>query len=283
MSRQQLISQMGTVTPLRLFAATLVLGSAWMAIRAQTRSSAYPEYQVTIVTNMTSETRPPSDLPVSITTTWFGRSDGSKGTKTVEVHNGRPCTTTTTWDNRTGLQVTASDCVRMKNSAPFTSLPFPSASVETCAPVLMSAFKGPETIGSLKVERFEEDGPSYKSTGFYAPSLGCLRVRAISYAKAADGHVKGTSTQEPVEVKLGTPDPTLFAIPDSYREVLPSERRNALSRYYSGLQEAAACLRLSNEKYDKAYLTARKQPTSTEGTTASLRKYAVGIASLVGL
>jgi hypothetical protein len=189
----------------------------------------YAEYEIRTVTTMTSATRSPAEGSPTITRVYFARKDGSIGIRTTEVYNNRPCTSTTYWNANTREEVSASDCVAMKSTVPFARFPRPPAiPAASCYAQRVDQFTGHETIQGLPVERLEIDNESVKSMTFAAPSLGCLTVRGLYYWKGKNGEVVSTTFDEPVEVKIGSHDPSLFETPSHFREVPPSERRNSL-------------------------------------------------------
>jgi hypothetical protein len=197
-------------------------------------SPVYPEYEIRTVTTLTSDSRKAADGSITVSRIFFGRRDGSRGARTTEIINGRSCTSTTYWDIRKRVEVTASDCLGMKTTAPFTRLrDFPGPALASCDTTIASPLVGREVIQGLPVEKFETDTPTDRSVNYHAPALGCLLVRALSYSKGPDGRIKGTSFDEPVEIRLRAPDPSLFETPESFREVSPVERKHALYQYFS--------------------------------------------------
>jgi hypothetical protein len=56
-----------------------------------------------------------------------------------------------------------------------------------------------------------------------APSLGCFEMRRKLQRTDSSGRVTSVNLYEVKSMNLGEPDPSLFAIPASYREVPPSE------------------------------------------------------------
>lgn len=248
------------LTPKRVFFCTVIPLSGVALLLAQFRSE-HPEYQIRLVTTMTSLTKSSPENTPTISKLHFGRRDGSVGVRTTEIVNGRPCTTTMTWNAETREQVTASDCVAMKSTTFLDRVPYRVAghAVPTCAKFLaMGNLAGVENIQGLKVERFESDTKSARTIVYAAPDLGCLMVRAAHYWKGSDGKVTSTTFEEPFDVRVGSYDPSLFSIPVDYREVLPSERRNAQDKYFRNAAVAAACLRKGNEREDKHYIEANK-------------------------
>ena len=191
---------------------------------------------------------------------FFGRGDGSKVARTTETINGKSCSSTTYWDTQAKVEVTSSDCLLMNSTVPFTRLPpSPATPIANCSTILTGNYVGSETIQGLRVHKFDDDTATSRSVNYYAPDLGCLLVRSLHYSKASDGSVRGTSFEEPVEIKQGSPDPDLFVTPASYREVWPSERRRAVYRCFSGSGDSAI-LKRASERDDKRYAEAWPNP-----------------------
>lgn len=242
------------------------------AVMAQPASQ-YRPYEIRTVMSMTSESLPAARPARTITRVFFGREDGSRGARTVDVFDGRSCTSTAYWDARSNLKVISDECTQMKSTEPFFQLPgSPGPMMRSCEKILQMRFEGTELIHGLRVEKFTNDGPSARSTTYVAPELGCLAVRNVYYWKDSSGKITGTTIEEPVEVKLSEPDPQLFETPSAYRESLPSERRSALIRFYGG-DAQAAFLRERNAREDAKYLAARSKqvPTRRQRLFASLR------------
>jgi hypothetical protein len=216
----------------------------------------YAEYQIRTITTVGPK------APTTFVTVYFGRNDGSKGARTTEVIAGKSCTTTTYWDMKSRTEVTASDCVAMKNTVPFVRLPGaawpPAKQLASCATIVDGGLIGSEFIQGLRVDQFETNDATVKSIEYVAPDLGCLKIRALHYWKSPNGQITGTTIEQPAEVRLGAPDQDLFKIPGSFREVLPSERRNALHRFFTGREAPPTS---SGDRFDKRYLEARtRQP-----------------------
>ena len=219
--------------PFTVFLATFAVMGGAVPVLAQLPSGSYREYEIRTVTNMTSPD--PSEGTPAISRVYFGRSDGSRGVRTAEVIGGRLCTTTTSWNTMSREEVSASDCVLMKTTMPFSRVPFLARPLTTCA-ASIAEFKpvGVETIQGLRLERYEGDSKSAKSVTYVAPELGCLTLKEYHWWKNPSGEVTSTTFTEPIEVRLGTHEPALFDIPANLREVPPSERRDALNRYFTG-------------------------------------------------
>jgi hypothetical protein len=247
-----------------VFWVTGLVGGLVAVLWAQRQpSTKYAEYEIRMVTAMTSTAPSSSAVPMTVASVFFGRADGSKGARTTEIINGRSCTSTTYWNMTTRQEVTASDCLQMKSTMPFVEpRTFLATGLPTCTKRFDEnvRFWNVETIHGLKVEKFEQESVDRKAALYFAPDIGCLQVRGAYYWKGPNGEITGSTFDEPVEVKLGNHDPALFSTPSLYREVLPSERRNALSRYFSGQDTAAECLKRGNDREDKRYLEARNQP-----------------------
>jgi hypothetical protein len=264
-------------SPSNIFLITFVGLGVVAILMAQSHSVRYPEYQIRMVTTMAVMSPQTSDhRPMTIERVHAGKKDGSKASRTTEIINLRPCTTTTSWDVTSHLQVTSSDCVKMKSTVPFSTPPGDLARppVPTCKAMMDVTEPAPtvENIQGLSVERFEYDNPTERQTLYLAPSLGCMTVRALHFWKGPGGAIVSTTFEEPVEIKLGSHDPEIFSVPPSdYREVPPSERRNALGTYFSGQPRAAACLQPGNDRQDKKYLEARRQQARSTGLLAMLR------------
>lgn len=258
--------------PKSIFLLACVVFSLAAFLLAQAQRS-HLEYSIRIVSTMAAVSPIAIGSVPTVSKLYFGRSDGSNGVRTTEVINGHSCTTTTYWEFVAHEQVTASDCVSMKSTIPFVGIPRHRGPVPTCTQTL-GDFRvvNTETIQGLKVEKFEVNDQTTKSTLYLAPSLGCLVVRQLVYWKGTAGEVVSTTFDEPVEVKVGTaPDSSLFQADPAYREVLPSERRNALYNYFNGVSQPAACLRKNNEREDKKYLDAKKSVKASNGQSILAR------------
>jgi hypothetical protein len=210
---------------------------------------------------MTSETWPAARPVNTISRVYFGREDGSRGVRTVEIVNGRSCTSTAYWDIKVNLYVSADDCVLMKSTEPLTRLPssIPIQAVQSCRHMIAMQFVGTDVIQGLRVERFKENGPSARADTYMAPDLGCLMVRSEYFWKDSSGRITGTTIDEPVEVKLEEPDPRLFHTPSTHREVPPSERRNALDMFFRNDTTPTVWLRRGNELADAKYWAAQNR------------------------
>lgn len=251
--------------PRVVFFVTLAVFGVVALLLAQTKPT-HPEYQIRTVTTMVALSPGTIGEVPTITRVYFGRSDGSYGTRTTEIINGHSCTTTSYTDFQTFEQVTASDCVAMKSTSPLSGVTRHPGPVSTCSQNTSDlSLDGIETIQGIKVERLRADNQSARAMLYLAPDLGCLAVRQRHDWKGPTGEITSTTYDEPVEIKLGTPDSKLFLTPAEYREVVPSERRNALYKYFNGLaqstslsQSGRACLRKLNDHEDKIYLGAKK-------------------------
>lgn len=229
------------------------------ALMAQT-SPGYRAYEIRIVTTMTSDTLSPANGGRTLSNVYFARDDGSRGARTVEVINGRSCTSTVYWDVKAKMKVSFDECTGMKSTEPFTFLPsFPGTARQTCKDSIRQSYEGVEVLHGLRVEKYREEGPAAAGATYYAPELGCLKVRGVYYWKNQAGKTWGTTFDEPVEVRLDICDARFFQTPAAYREVLPSVRRNSLDMFFRGDSQPAACLRKLNEIADAKYLAARSK------------------------
>src|SRR6476620_2215841 len=97
-------------SPHLIFVFTFVMLGVVTVLMAQSEAR-YPEYQIRVVSTMTmlfpSETSQRGK--VTFERVYAGRKDGSKASKTTEIVNFRPCTTTTTWGLNAHQEVTTSD------------------------------------------------------------------------------------------------------------------------------------------------------------------------------
>jgi hypothetical protein len=228
-------------------------------------ASQYRPYEIRTVLSMTSESRAATRPARIITRIFFGRADGSRGARTIDVLDGRSCTSTAYWDERSHLKVISDECTQLKSTEPYTRLPgSPGPMMQSCEKVLLMQLEGTELIHGLRVEKFTHDGPSARATTYAAPELGCLAVRSVYFWKDPSGKVTGTTIDEPVEVKLSEPDPRLFETPPTSRESLPSDRRKALIAFFGGNPQDA-CLRRGNELEDARYLSARSEKLPAPG------------------
>lgn len=218
--------------------------------------AAAPEYLIRTETT-TSSGRTPSKVS-TFGSVFAGRPDGSRAARGTDGPSDRPCTTTTLFDVRAGREVWASDCIAMKSEFPFKEIPYHAAGLPrpTCASSLMP-LKSVETMNGLTVERFETDDAAVRATLYLAPGLGCMKIRAAHHWKGPSGEIVSTTITEPVEVRLGSHDPRLFEIPSNFREVLPSERKDAMWKYLTGQEPVASeSSRRAHEREDKRYAKA---------------------------
>lgn len=154
-----------------LLPVPLAVGIA--ALMAET-APGYRAYEIRMVTTMTSETLSPPNGGRTLMNIHFARDDGSRGARTVEAINGRPCTSTVYWDAKTHLKVTFDECAGMKSTEPFTVLPsFPSAARQTCRDSIRQRFEGVEILYGLRVEKYREG----RRPGGLRRNLLCARVR----------------------------------------------------------------------------------------------------------
>ncbi len=94
-----------------------------------------------------------------------------------------------------------------------------------------------------------------------APILGCFSLQE-AYLMGSPGGAALTVVNESrvLEVKAGSPDPSLFAIPAGYTERSPSEVVQEYSRRYEAFKKPSACLECrSMSKQDEAYFHHQKR------------------------
>ncbi|MCC6538003.1 MAG: hypothetical protein IT162_10660, partial [Bryobacterales bacterium] len=124
-------------------------------------------------------------------------------------------------------KITWSDCAGVITRETFVHVPM-AAKPTDCVKSNMDRHLGTEKLGELTLEKFETPLAGQRAVYGLAPQLGCLDL----WGRAEWGNGK-VSTKQPVQIRLGTPSPELFAVPDTYREVTAAERRAALTKFFT--------------------------------------------------
>lgn len=92
-----------------------------------------------------------------------------------------------------------------------------------------AAILGIGTVQYQFSDATSETRPRHRYTYSYAPSLDCTPLVERAEKFHLDGRLQSVMERRAIEVKLGEPDSSLFAIPSAYRELPPSEaQREAL-------------------------------------------------------
>ncbi|MGE5646733.1 MAG: hypothetical protein ACM336_13170 [Acidobacteriota bacterium] len=95
------------------------------------------------------------------------------------------------------------------------------------------AYKGQDVINGFEVYGYEtvrEEPPSKKilRTAWFAKDLGCYEMKLHEEVQDGSGKVISVFERTAVKITPGDPDPSLFDVPPSYREVPPSEMERNL-------------------------------------------------------
>lgn len=99
-----------------------------------------------------------------------------------------------------------------------------------------------------------------EETSWLAPALNCLALRTEASQFVA-GEVVGRRVESYTDVKLGEPDPGLFAIPENYVERPPSQAMAEGARRNPGdpaLQCSSGCA-ATHSRFDEVYRRAQNQ------------------------
>jgi hypothetical protein len=74
------------------------------------------------------------------------------------------------------------------------------------------------------------DGTSFDEHSWFVEELACLGIQQTVNRLSPSGQLTGVFEKKPITLSVGEPVPSLFAIPEDYREVRPSEYEETLLR-----------------------------------------------------
>lgn len=78
------------------------------------------------------------------------------------------------------------------------------------------------------------DTQTVSATHWLAPDLNCAALRFLQVASSAEGREIRRFERVAHSVKVGQPDPALFTVPDTYREVSPSQQMKQVHERRTG-------------------------------------------------
>jgi hypothetical protein len=134
-------------------------------------------------------------------------------------------------------EVTVNDFLKLKTTLDYGYIPFtpPRRTMPADCRPHGSEFSslGVEMIGDYRAYRYQfmtvlTDGSKREYTQWLAPDLGCWEIQQTTRGYDSRGVLDGLFEKKVVEITPGEPDDALFAVPDAYVEVKPSEREKAL-------------------------------------------------------
>jgi hypothetical protein len=160
------------------------------------------------------------------------RADGAVAIDSpVAGHNQNGLDARTIRFPKEGLYVLISDAARAKSTHYLArTSPETPAGAPRCEGKLSHEFRwvGQEQMLGFPTHRYEStsrlDTKTVSETQWLAPDLNCLALRLLHVANSAEGREIQRFERVAQSVKLGDPDPALFRIPDTYREVPPSQQ-----------------------------------------------------------
>lgn len=176
------------------------------------------------------------------------------------------------------LEVTLSDAYRIKVTYDYGAFPLRARRVglgPRCSPPdNRYTYVGEDSILGYRAYHYlappiVEDHGSEETHYWYAADLNCFIIKTLSYRRDRFGKTTSIFEKTTATIKPGEPDPRLFAVPDDYREVKPSEfERTLLLGMVQERQGTEAVrsypidgrLQEYFSSLDKKYETARKRP-----------------------
>lgn len=165
---------------------------------------------------------------------------------------------------REGRQVTTAEPVRLKSTvrvrdwavAHWKSRHRDSSCTGRVFGAVALAAIGDATVLGVAVLKFREDTPRATVEVWRAPSLNCYRLFE-RFEWKSQGAVVSTTTNTAISITVGDPDPALFQVPDSFREVKPSEAAARLREFFEAAEEQHPAVKADKaRKYrslDEAY------------------------------
>lgn len=168
------------------------------------------------------------------------RSDGVKSEGLRGIFPRRRTVTNVTEKRKVEL----SDAYRLKTTYDYQPFPFTVRRLKygpRCSPPDSSyTYVGEDSILGYRAYHYlgpayQEEHGSEETHYWYSPDLNCFMIQAVAYKRDRTGKTTVKFERKMGRIKLGEPDEDLFAVPDDYREVTPSEFEKTL--LYGMVQE----------------------------------------------
>ncbi|GEM_PF-1369585 len=164
---------------------------------------------------------------------WAERGDGARSYGLAGIYPRRR----TVIDPVQKVQVRISDAYRLKSTYDFRAYPVTPRRIEYGAdcypPGNEFTYIGDDTILGYRAHHYVRKpvpgAAGYQESHYwFAPGLGCHKIQHVAYMRDANGVVTNIFEEKPAIIRREEPDPALFAVPDDYREVRPSELERTL-------------------------------------------------------
>lgn len=248
-----------------LFGLGLTCAVTFAGAARHVHSSQGNEYPAFTVEYSEGTSSPSSTARMQREMYWAFRSDGA----TSNGFRDKPILNRTVLDPTAMIQADVSDRLALTTNYDRTNVlegrrPRPRQS-PTCAPPAGRPgyrFLGEETILGFNTYIYEhhqdlESGAKTMETRYWlAPDLRCFEMKTVSDMRNARGEVTSHFEKLVANVRMGEPDPDLFSVPASYREVPPSEF--ATSIQYDDIAQ--------REGPERAALVVSRAPASWKAT-----------------
>ena len=163
------------------------------------------------------------------------RSDGSR----VDIDSSDPGTRSQFGNREIVLtsehkRIDVNDYVKMMSTYYIDSIANsptdPMCGLSRYAPSAKATFKGEHEILGYRTIMIQTDNGPFLTTDSKSPDLACETLQMSEYERQQNGEPTGRRFELiATEVLRGEPDPSLFRIPPSYAEALPSEVSKAVS------------------------------------------------------
>jgi hypothetical protein len=135
------------------------------------------------------------------------------------------------------LTVKVADGLKMKTTYDYSYIgvkPPAQKPAPSCLPRgSVYSLVGDERIAGFEAHHYQRlstlpDGETLEDHDWFAPGLGCFQIQRIQYRRDAKGNLTGVFEKKPVQVQTGEPENSLFMVPDTYREMKPSDLERAV-------------------------------------------------------
>ena len=134
-----------------------------------------------------------------------------------------------------GQRIVLADSAGVKTTFPWSAgtVPLlPTSADSTCGATVEQPVLGYGKFLGVRVVKLVRDTGDRRLETWHAPSLGCYVLWHHIDFRSDDGKVTDYSEWAATTVTLGEPSPEFFQVPQSYREVRPSEMESAVRAHF---------------------------------------------------
>lgn len=242
----------------------LILGAMAFFVSLHATSTLAQRQEFTIRQTQTIQSYTGNRGPIQLMHVDAYRKDGSTYTSESFAVNGKPATVAALQLANERKRIVMDMHTWLKSTYPVSDqqvLAWKSGTPSDCSPMIgvtSAQMVGKSQMFGVEVQRFAFDSATATTERNLAPALGCFDLRSVTKWKDSTGQYTSETVRETVELKVGSPDPVLFTVPNGLKETLPSAARNASYEYLygAGTVSTRECWLNSNNKMDSRYTTA---------------------------